>query len=69
MSTTKKDPNDAVKMTSGLDDQMQADLDEVMRKYDRESNTRIWTGWQQIVVKILMVAFALYCIAMPRSLP
>ena len=35
-----------------------------MRKYDRESNTRIWTGWQQIVVKILMVAFALYCIAM-----
>ena len=45
MSTTKKDPNDAVKMTSGLDDQMQADLDEVMRKYDRESNTRVWEGW------------------------
>ena len=41
MSTTKKDLNDAVKMTSGLDDQMQADLDEVMRKYDRESNTRV----------------------------
>ena len=47
MSTTKKDPNDAVKMTSGLDDQMQADLDEVMRKYDRESNTRVWEGWQR----------------------
>ena len=41
-----------------------ADVDEVMRKYDRESNTRIWTGWQKIVVKILMVAFALYCIGM-----
>ena len=45
-------------------DNIAADVDEVMRKYDRESNTRIWTGWQQIVVKILMVAFALYCIGM-----
>ena len=64
MSTTKKDPNDAVKMTSGLDDQMQADLDEVMRKYDRESNTRVWEGWQRWVGGILMVAFSLYCIGM-----
>ena len=64
MSTTNKDPNDAVKMTSGLDDQMQADLDEVMRKYDRESNTRVWEGWQRWVVGILMVAFSLYCIGM-----
>ena len=64
MSTTKKDPTDAVKMTSGLDDQMQADLDEVMRKYDRESNTRVWEGWQRWVVGILMVAFSLYCIGM-----
>ena len=64
MSTTKKDPNDAVKMTTGLDDQMQADLDEVMRKYDRESNTRVWEGWQRWVVGILMVAFSLYCIGM-----
>ena len=64
MSTTKKDLNDAVKMTSGLDDQMQADLDEVMRKYDRESNTRVWEGWQRWVVGILMVAFSLYCIGM-----
>ena len=64
MSTTKKDPNDAVKMPSGLDNQMQADLDEVMRKYDRESNTRVWEGWQRWVVGILMVAFSLYCIGM-----
>ena len=64
MSTTKKDPNDAVKMTSGLDDQMQADLDEVMRKYDRESNTRIWSGWRAIVIKVFMACFAVYCICM-----
>ena len=64
MSTTKKDPNEAVKMTSGLDDQMQADLDEVMRKYDRESNTRVWEGWQRWVVGAIMVIFSLYCIGM-----
>ena len=64
MSITKKDPNDAVKAVSGLDDQMQADLDAVMRKYDRESNTRVWEGWQRWVVGILMVAFSLYCIGM-----
>ena len=41
-----------------------ADLDAVMRKYDRESNTRIWEGWQKVAVRILMVAFSLYCIGM-----
>ena len=24
----------------------QAARDEVMKKYDRESNTRVWEGWQ-----------------------
>ena len=41
-----------------------ADLDEVMRKYDRESNTRIWSGWQAVVIKVFMAAFALLCICM-----
>lgn len=39
-----------------------ADMDEVMRKYDRESNTRIWTGKPQIAVRIVSVLFSLYCI-------
>ena len=47
MSANKNDPKDAVKMTSGLDSQTQADLDALMRKYDRESNTRVWEGWQR----------------------
>ena len=64
MSTNKKDPNDAAKTSAGLDHQTQADLDAVMRKYDRESNTRVWEGWQRWVVGILMVAFSLYCIGM-----
>ena len=41
-----------------------ADVDEVMRKYDRESNTRIWSGWQAVMIKVFMAAFALLCICM-----
>ncbi|MBQ3574237.1 MAG: TRAP transporter permease [Clostridia bacterium] len=39
-----------------------ADVDEIMRKYDRESNTRIWTGTPKIIVSIITVIFSLYCI-------
>ena len=34
-----------------------ADLDAVMRKYDRESNTRIWEGPLRWITGGLMVAF------------
>ena len=27
-----------------------ADVDEIMRKYDRESNTRVWEGVPKIIV-------------------
>jgi len=36
--------------------------EEIMRKYDRESATRIWTGKPAVVVKIILAAFSLYCI-------
>ena len=64
MSANKNGPKDAVKMTSGLDSQTQADLDALMRKYDRESNTRVWEGWQRWAVGAIMVIFSLYCIGM-----
>ena len=38
-----------------------ADLEAVMKKYDRESNTRIWEGTPALVVRFIMVAFSLYC--------
>ena len=60
MSLFKKKPDTA----PAVDPAAEADLDEVMRKYDRESNTRIWTGWQKIAVKVIMALFALYCIGM-----
>ncbi|MBP3493072.1 MAG: TRAP transporter permease [Oscillospiraceae bacterium] len=43
---------------------MTAELDAVMRKYDRESATRIWEGVPKIVMRVLMAAFSIYCIGM-----
>ena len=39
-----------------------ADVDEVMKKYDRESNTRVWEGMPKNIVKGIMVLFSVYCI-------
>ena len=39
-----------------------ADVEAVMKKYDRESNTRVWEGMPKLVIRWLMVAFSLYCI-------
>ena len=38
------------------------DLDEVMKKYDRESNVRVWEGVPKILVNIVLASFALFCI-------
>ena len=40
----------------------QAAMDEVMKKYDRESNTRIWEGWQKYAVYAVMALFSLFVI-------
>ena len=41
-----------------------ADVDEVMKKYDRESNVRQWEGKPALVVKFALAAFALFMIYM-----
>ena len=38
------------------------DLDAVMKKYDRESNVRIWEGKPKIAVTCILAAFSLFCI-------
>ena len=38
------------------------DLEAVMKKYDRESNTRIWEGGAKIAVTLILAAFSLFCI-------
>ena len=38
------------------------DLDAVMKKYDRESNTRIWEGVPKIIVTCILALFSIFCI-------
>ena len=65
-----KNPDKTTPATAnaGTEQNIAADVDEVMRKYDRESNTRIWSGWRAIVIKVFMACFAVYCIIMRTSL-
>ena len=38
------------------------DLEAVMKKYDRESNTRVWEGTPRLVVNLLLAMFSLFVI-------
>ena len=38
------------------------DVDAIMKKYDRESNIRIWTGKYKQAIRMLLAAFSLWCI-------
>ena len=39
-----------------------ADVEEVMKKYDRESNVRVWEGMPKTIVRMLSIIFSVYCI-------
>ncbi len=41
-----------------------ADVEELMKKYDRESNTRPWEGIPAIVIKVMLAAFSVFMIYM-----
>ena len=43
---------------------IQADVDEIMKKYDRESNTRPWEGIPLRIIKIALALFSLFMIYM-----
>ena len=38
------------------------DLESVMKKYDQESNVRVWEGKPRLVVDIILALFSLFCI-------
>ena len=38
------------------------DLDAVMKKYDRESNVRIWEGGPKVAVTCILALFSLFCL-------
>ena len=43
---------------------VETDVEAVMRKYDRESNTRVWEGAPKAVISAIMALFSVYCIGM-----
>ena len=48
------------------------DVEAIMKKYDRESNVRVWEGKPKNVIRFLMAAFSLFCIYLTlvdKSLP
>ena len=40
------------------------DADAIMAEFDRESNTRIFTGWRKTVITALMALFSIYMVSM-----
>ena len=67
MSNTNKAADEQVKsqvidLEKGLDDATAAEIDALMRKYDAESNVRVWTGKPKLLVGAVNVIFSLYCI-------
>ncbi len=47
----------------------QVDAEAIMQEFDRESNTRVFTGWRKVVITTLMAAFSGYMIAMALLFP
>ena len=62
MSLNHKHDNYSPPTTDEVDIGSVKDVEEIMRKYDRESNTRIWEGTPALIIRLLMVAFSAYCI-------
>ena len=47
--------------TEAENEKTAAELEAIMRKYDRESNVRVWEGKPKIMVGIILAAFSLFC--------
>ena len=58
----KKLSADTVVKTDNEAAETAANVDAVMKKYDRESNVRIWEGKPKIAVSCVLAAFSLFCI-------
>ena len=50
------------KKKAGAEAQEPMDLDSVMKKFDRESNTRVWEGVPKTIVTCILAAFSVFCI-------
>lgn len=63
MALNNKD-KDEILSSEAVDESVSTaeEMDAVMRKYDRESATRIWEGKARRVVQVVMALFSIYCI-------
>ena len=59
---SEKDPKINASQTDNAEVGTAADVDAIMRKYDRESNTRVWEGVPKIIVGAITVLFSLFCL-------
>ena len=57
MASDNPKPLDADTQTGSMED-----VESVMKKYDRESNVRIWEGAPRLMIRFLCAAFSVYCI-------
>ena len=64
MSLWKKqaDPTPPVPPDNPAETGSAADVEEMMKRYDRESNTREWEGVPKWIVRFVMVLFSLVCL-------
>jgi len=51
-----------IKSEETVDVQTDVSSEDIMRKYDKESNVRVWDGLPKVIVKYVMAVFSLFCI-------
>lgn len=56
------DPEKTKVTSPGIEVGTAEDVDAIMKKYDRESNVRIWEGAPKRVLRVLMALFAMYLV-------
>ena len=61
MSLFQKKANTAA-VEPSVEHDVAADVESVMKKYDRESNTRIWEGLPKMILRYAMAILSLYCL-------
>ena len=64
MSDAEKKVMDQPVVENDVDVGTAADVDEIMKKYDRESNVRIWEGVPKQIVRGVLAAFMLFMVYM-----
>ena len=65
MSASKNSSNPDIKENTTVHDHevgTAEDVEKIMRKYDRESNVRLWEGKPKLVMRIICALFSVYCI-------